>query len=290
MKKEGFIKEGRDNMSKEEKVLKEKLIRIKESNYLLEEQENYFSLVKEMMSKIGSIDPVLRDELIYTTLYHWIIEDKLTSDQLKCILQISLDSSHLFYKLEAKEEDAVFTRAFSVLIIALIIYKHREDNFLSDETLYEIKGKLVEYMLVERDVRGFVEEKGWAHSAAHTADALDELVQCALFNKMDLQDILNSIKAKVCIGYYVYIHEESERMVNAVENAFNRNILANSEIVEWLQGFKIKAPKDKSIKSIENYHLKVNIKGFLRSLYFRLLDREECDFIILEIRKLLENL
>lgn len=92
-------------------------------------------------------------------------------------------------------------------------------------------------MFDERDVRGYVEVKGWDHSAAHTADALDELVQCICFNKIDLLDVLNSIKAKICIGYYVYVDEESERMVTVVVNSFNRKILSDLEMIEWLQGF-----------------------------------------------------
>lgn len=280
-------KVGVGSMTKQENILKEKLVKVKENNYLLEKQESYFPLGLEMMDNIGSLDPELRDGLIYTTLFHWITKGRFTSEQLRHLLNISLDSSHLFYKLGDEEDDAVFKRTFSVLIVALIIYEHRKASFLSEEVLYEVKNKLLEYMLKEKDVRGYDEVKGWAHSAAHTADALDELVQCCVFNKSDLLDILNSIKAKVCIGYYVYVDEESERMVTAVENSFNRKIISNSEIIEWLQGFKTPDPNN---RHIYNYHLKVNIKGFLRSLYFRLLEQEDSSFIIEEIKKLLNNL
>jgi len=274
-------------MTYEENMLKEELKRIKENNYLPEGDKSYFTLGLEMLENIGSLDPELRDNLIYEILYTWISNNRFTFKELKELLNISLGRSHLFYRLYDKDEDAVFKRTFSVLVIALIIDRHRKENFLSEEVLYEAKDKLIEYMLNERDVRGYVEVKGWAHSAAHTADALDELVQCICFNKTDLIDILDSIKAKVCIGYYVYIDEESERMVTVVENAFNRKILSNSEIVGWLQEFRIKNPKN---SYIDNYHFKVNIKGFLRSLYFRLLEKDDSNFIIEEIKKILNRL
>lgn len=274
-------------MTYEENMLKEKLKRIKDNNYLPEGDKIYFTLGLEMLENIGSLDPELRDELIYEILSNWISNNRFTFKELKKLLNISLDSSHLFYRLYDKEEDAVFKRTFSVLVIALIINKHRKENFLSEEVLYEAKDKLIKYMLNERDMRGYVEVKGWAHSAAHTADALDELVQCDCFNKADLIDILNSIKAKVCIGCYVYIDEESERMVTVVENAFKRKILSNSEIVQWLQEFIIKNPRN---SYMDNFHLKVNIKGFLRSLYFRLLEKEDSNFIIEEIKKILNRL
>lgn len=274
-------------MTNKESILKEKLVKIKNADYILEVQEDYFPLALEMMDNIGSLDSELRDELIYVTLFYWITKDRFTFEQLKYLLNISLDNSHLFYRLQEKDEDAVFTRTFSALTVAIIVYEHRKNNFLSEEVLYEVKNKLVEYMLNEKDVRGYVAVKGWAHSAAHTSDALDELVQCSCFNNTDLLDILNSIKSKVCIGYYVYVDEESERMVTVVESSLRRKTLSNLEIIEWLQGFRIEDPKN---RSIENFHLKVNIKGFLRSLYFRLLEQEDYSFIIEEIKKLLKKL
>jgi hypothetical protein len=271
----------------DENILKEKLIKVKDNNYLLDTQEDYFSIALEMMNNIGSLDPELRDRLVYVTFFHWISEGRFNYEQLKHLLDISLDKSHLFYKLQDKDDDAVFKRTFSVLIVALIIYEHRKDNFLSEEVLYEVKDKLVEYMLIERNVRGYDEVKGWAHSAAHTADALDELVQCSCFNKTDLLDILNSIKAKVCIEYYVYIDEESERMVTAVKSSFDRKLLSNSEIIGWLKKFRVENPNN---RHIDNYHLKINIKEFLRCLYFRLLEQEESKFIVEEIKEMLKKL
>lgn len=274
-------------MTQEENQLKERLINIKNNNYVLEKNEDYYPLGLEMISNIGSLDPELRDKLIYTTFYHWVTKNRFTFGELNNLLSLSMDNEHLFYRLGDRDKDAVYKRTFSALIIALIIYKHRQDNFLADEALYEIKSKLIEYMLNEQDVRGYDEEKGWAHSVAHTADALDELAQCDCIGNTDLMDILNSIKAKVCIGYYVYIDEEDERMVTAVESALNRKLLSNLEIIKWLKGFKIDTHND---NHIEKFHLMINIKGFLRSLFFRLLDKEDSSFIIHEIREVLSNL
>lgn len=264
--------------------LKERLTKIKNNDFVLEDGQSYFTLALEMMENIGSVDPELRDELIYSILCNWIIENKLIHEHLKKLLNICLDKSHVFYKLGDRDEDSVFTRTFSALIVALVIYKHNQDNFLSEEELYQVKDKLVEYMLNEQDVRGYVEVKGWAHSAAHTSDALDELAQCSCFNKEDLLGILNSIKTKVCTGYYVYIDEESERMVNAIQSSFKRNLLSECEIKEWLNGFTV---ENQEYNHMEGFHSKVNIKGFLRSLYFRLLEQEEYKSIVEEIKNIL---
>ena len=61
------------------------------------------------------------------------------------------------------------------------------------------KKKLIKYMQKEIDLRGYVEIKVWAHSTAHASDAFNELSKCSCFNKNDLIDILNSIKATMFI-------------------------------------------------------------------------------------------
>ncbi len=270
-----------------ENMLKEKLIKVKENNYLLEGGEAYYEVALEMMESIGVLDPELRDKLIYTTFYHWIVDGRFAVEQLKDLLNISLKNLNLHHEVNDQEEHQVFKRTFSILIVALILYKHRSDKFLCEETLYKVKNMVVEYMLMEKDLRGYVKEYGWAHSAAHTADALDELIQCDCFKDSDFMDILNSIKTKVCVGNYVYIDEEDERMVTVVENCIKAKNLNSSKIISWLKDFKI---ENRSNRTVEYYHLKVNIKHFLRSLYFRLLNVEGAEAIIEEIKGLLNNL
>lgn len=271
----------------EENNLKEKLIKIQNNNYSIKNEESYFAIGLEMLENIGSLDPILRDELIYGILFHWISKNKFTSEQLQKLLEISIDKDHLFYKLYEKDEDAVFKRTFSVLIVALIIENHRQENFLSKEKLYEVKDKLIEYMNNEKDVRGYVEVKGWAHSAAHTADALDELVKCSFITKNDLLDVLKAIKTKVCIGYHVFIEEENERLVTVVKTLCNKNILSDLEITDWLNEFELNNHKT---SYIQNMHLKVNVKGFLRALYFRLITQDNFTHINEEIKKVILSL
>jgi hypothetical protein len=65
-----------------------------------------------MMNNIGALDTELRDKPVYTTLFYWISKNRFTFEQLKDLLNISIDSSHLFYKLVDKDEEAVFKKTF----------------------------------------------------------------------------------------------------------------------------------------------------------------------------------
>lgn len=269
----------------EEAILKVKLNKVKNDNFILEEHEKYVELTKIMMKNIGSLDSELRDNLIYDILSNWILEERLNEEDMKKILITALDDSHIFYKIKDKDVDAVYTRSFSMLIIALIIYVHRKDNFLDENEIFDLKDKILAYMENEEDLRGYVLEKGWAHSMAHGADVLDELANCICLEEKDLMDILHCIRGKMTIYSYVYIEEENERMVNAVESVLKRRLIKEADILTWLGGFQIQGNSN-----IEKLHSKVNCKGFLRSLYFRLLDQREYQYITKEIINILKNL
>ena len=54
-----------------------------------------------------------------------------------------------------------------MLVIPLLLTRHRELPFLSREQIHHIKEKVFYNVQEERDYRGYDEEKGWAHAIAH---------------------------------------------------------------------------------------------------------------------------
>lgn len=127
----------------------------------------------------------------------------------------------------------------------------------------------MKYYEMEKDLRGHVENKGWADATCHGADALDELAQCCDLGRDELMAILNIIRDKTCIDHHSYICEEDERMVSTVVSIINRQIISNGKIIDWIGSFKY-AIKDR----VYPQHLVLisNITHLLRSLYFRLID------------------
>jgi hypothetical protein len=265
-------------------LLKEKLSQIKGNNYLVPSDISAFDFARIMMENIGSPDPELRDLLIHRVISNWIMNNVFTNEQLIELLNINMDDNHLFYKIGEQEDDSVFMRSFCVLNVGTIIYTHRNNKFLSETTIKSIKEILIQYYLKEKDLRGHVDDKGWADSASHGADALDEVALCASINHDDLLDILNAIKSKVCINHYTYIDFEDERITTAVVSVINRNILEHSEIKDWIKDFK-------NIAKTGEYHVDfriiMNIRNFLRSLYFRLLDENNLSELIESIKETL---
>lgn len=244
--------------------LKEKLILIKENGY--EAPPDTFDMVREMLNNIGSLDAQLRDELIYTTLSHWIPGHSLTTDELEQILPVVLDKNHLLFKLGETNTDSVFTRSFSMLVIPLLFVRHRESPFLSKDQIHQIKEKVFYNVQEERDYRGYDEENGWAHAIAHAADALDDLAQCSELDKNDLLTILNLVYEKMTITDRIYSDGEDERMVKPIISVLNRKILSQTYVEQWIQSF---GDVEKNLEFLPAFKRKTNIKNFLKSLYFR---------------------
>ncbi len=252
--------------------LKKRLEKIKKSKVNPDKIENFSELIDEMIDNIGNPDPILRDDLIYSILANWIIEGHIDDKSKKHILNRLVSEDNLLYKIKLKEDISVLKRSFSVLMIPPLIYSHRKKTYLTESEIREIFNKVCIYFSLEDDLRGYIKDKGWAHSAAHTADALDELALCEELGKNDLEQILKLIKNKLSNNSYIFVNEEDERMCTAVESIISREILSEEFIYNWLESFYTIFNKT---SFPDNYKLKMNLKNFLRSLYFRFLEKDK---------------
>jgi len=268
-------------------LLKEKLNQIKADNYAIHDSENILPIAFSMMQYIGCVDPELRDELIYSTFLKWTVNRVFTAEQMSQLLKISLNESHLFYKIGEQNTDSVFTRTFSLLIIPLAFELDSQTEFLTQEETIDIKNKVVQYLELEKDVRGYVVGKGWAHSTAHAADALDDIAKSRYMNHDELMEILHAIKSRVCIKNNTYINGEDDRMATAMMSVIKRNLIADNEIVKWIKSF---GEIEKTGNYPEEHHLIMNTRNLLRSLYFQLLSQSSSNMFTEAILETLRKL
>lgn len=222
-----------------------------------------------MLAYIGDPDSELRDDLICNTLYEWIgTKEYFNNEQLKQILFILMDKEHLFYQIGSDVNDSVFTRTFSVLGVAQILKRHRKQAFLSTEEFVDIKNKLIEYYISEMDLRGYIEGPGWAHAAAHGADAMGELAQCSESGEKIIREILNAFKKVMYNRKYIFDNEEDERISRVIFRIIKDNLLSKQVIIKWLEELSdcIEWHKDR-----QQYVTRINIKNVIRSLYFKIM-------------------
>lgn len=253
-----------------EHTLKEKLSHIAQNEYRVADESDVWPLTLQMMQFLGSPDPELRDKLICSTLYQWT-ELYFDAQQLTTLLDIALDDAHLFYGLGEQETDSVFTRTFSSLAIAAFIYRHLTQPYLTPPAVAAAQRRMLAYLSQERDLRGYVPEKGWAHAVAHAADALSQLALCPELENKDLLDMLRVIRETMARATTVFVDDEDERLVRAVFNTLKRQLLSKEEIAQWIADF---ATFELPPTYREWFHKRTNLKHFLRSLHFEALYQE----------------
>lgn len=238
---------------------------------------NLDNLIENMLENIGSTDPELRDTLIYNSFGKLIIEDYLSIKQMNYILDVCL--RNLYLNIGHNEDDTVFSRSFSALVIVLILKKDKEKRFLSDDKLEQVIVKSIGYLKHEEDIRGNVAGKGWAHSIAHGADLLTEAINHPYFNMTLSSECLETVKLclfKNSTTESPYIDDEEERLVCAVE-ALQEKGVSDGEIGKWVSSIsdELNELLDKEGYSLNFFWKRSNVINFLRGYYFRLLYKNE---------------
>lgn len=263
-------------MNEKDKLLLD-LKRIEGNGYTLDEGENVTKYINLMLKYIGDTDPELRDDLIYSTFYVWMKEKEyLSRDEIIAVLDKLLDDKHLFYQIGNSDDDTVFTRTFSTLVIAIIIGIHRKEPFIQYNKFLKVKDLLLRYYKEEKDLRGYIGDKGWAHGAAHCADVFVELVQCRECNAEVCKEVLKAIKVVLYNGKYTLCNEEDERISRIISRIVEKDKLNHSIIIELINNLGECSQWQRDRKQ---FITRTNVKAFLRCLYFRLMGKTNVEHI-----------
>jgi len=226
------------------------------------------ALIQAMLAYIGAVDSELRDDLIYPTLAGWIMRGEvLSSEQCRGIFNIMQDEKHLLLGLGEKDTDTVFTRTFSALQLPPLLIRHRQTPYLDSSQVMRAKENLLRYIREENDRRGYVEGKGWAHGIAHSADALDDLVQCSELSIDDLREILATLVPVIAYIEFTYGFGEDERLVTPVIAILRRGLIPMGEMKDWLAVLVSRVTEQEAIT--RRVVARANVKNFLQSLFFR---------------------
>ncbi|WP_432666664.1 DUF2785 domain-containing protein [Wukongibacter baidiensis] len=249
------------SLSEEEEKLKEILIDIRTKKYAIDESTDVDYIIEEMIKYIGTTDSTLRDDLIYLTFDNWLF--KLESNQVKNVLASLLAEDKLKYKVGEEGTDSVFTRSFSVLVIDSILRYNVNGKYLTDDDIINVHNEIMDYMSKEKDHRGRVGKKGWAHAVAHSGDALRTLAKYEVIGKEELKEMLEAIKSKAVIDSYEYTDGEEGRLIDAIKSILSRQLIDDESLKEWV-GSIIDYEKTANGNTI----IQSNVKDFLKSLYY----------------------
>jgi len=275
--------------------LKQLLTQVKDNDYKIPDGVNLDDLIADMLKFIGHTDYELRDALIYSTFCTWVDNNVISTEQMRHMLITCLGEDYLFFGIGERDTDSVFTRSFSSLVIALAFCVQDETPFLTEADILNIKDALIRYIGLERDYRGYIVGKGWAHAVAHIADALantagaDKIPEGKyVANREVYLEFLGAVKLLVCNKDMVYVAEEDERLTGVVFASLSNEVLATHDVMDWLKSFEVGSYDWKTAVLPDDYNIRVNKKHFMRSLYFGMLSCKDDEFDEVSVREVCE--
>lgn len=250
-------------------IWKEELQAIRANDWQLPKEVKANAYVLELYDLLGELDSELRDTLALSLVWTLIEREKLSKDTCRELLARS-QSDGIFTRIEEVQGDGVFKRSFALLVIAALVEDHvkAHRSWMRKDHFVELVENLIRYAKEEQDLRGYVEEYGWAHSTAHLSDAFAELAACKELSESQSKLILHTILKKMAVQEYVYIHGEDERMAKAA------CALIKHQKIEFLDWEEILVEEMTGIDQSLPGHLRLqkqeNAKIFLRSLVARI--------------------
>lgn len=245
---------------------------IVEADYNVPAGYTAHELTPELMTYLGSTDPEQRDGFGYPILDAWLHRG-LYSDEEKRGMMARL-AENLMNGIGETGGDSVFLRAFSVLMLAELVHEDNQRHWLEEAEVRQLLELALVYLEAERDVRGWVPEKGWAHSPAHTADLLFTLARNRYLGGADLERLLLAIQTKALDPLALpYLYDEDERLAQPVVAALRRGLLRVEFLMTWLDGLAHPSglPAWNESFLVGDWVIaRHNVKLLLRSLYGQL--------------------
>lgn len=232
-----------------------------------------------LMDNLGSPDSDLRENSL-TVLWEWIAGG-IYSDETLCLIGNCM-AQNLSSGVGQRGDDSVFLRTFSALILGTVVnfdqacFEGRIANrkpFVAQAEVLTWLDQTLAYLRVEQDWRGYVEVKGWAHAAAHTADLLTMLAWNHHLDTPHLEGILHALAEKLRKpADAILSHDEDERLGMMMVSVLLRDKIEMPFFDGWLN--RLVEPLGSDWQAVYtdpgvNYS-RINIKTFLRSVYFQL--------------------
>ncbi len=266
-------------------VLRQSLIDLKKNKYQIESNQ-VESLIEEILPFIGDPDPEIRDNIVYGVLAHLFHDKHLSEERLTYYLELLMSDDYLFYDMDNNDSYSVLRRSFTILQLVIIVYVHRRDQVISKESIEALYEAFLKYFNNENILTGYQEPIGWVHAIAHSADLFAQLMQIPWFDAQKLLTMFDAIANKIKQDKYLFVSNEDERMLVAINKGLERNLLSEEQILTWLDLFLI---KDHPNDYMSHMNLENNIKHLLSSLYFTWEDHESYGLITKRIKEILKE-
>lgn len=231
------------------------------------QERSLVEMTEDLTRMLGDPDPEIRDGIAFPTMATWI-DDGVYDDLL---VGLGDGMCHgLDIGLGDTESDTVFRRSFSALILTECIDRTTKAALGGPSVVLRWGDKVMGWYSRERDLRGFVPGKGWAHAVAHGADALGALARSPVMGRLELTVILDVIADRLLTPTEAFfVAGEGDRLAFATMHLLRRDIVGIDVLEPWVARLAAGAVGRGSIDR-NPYRVAGNVQGYLRSLHLQL--------------------
>lgn len=224
--------------------------------------------VQLLLGNIGNLNPVIRDDLVYTLLARGFLESAFTHKQEQNIVSTFIKEKDLFKNIAEPQNDSIFLRSFSALLGSVILEKDKKTEILTDEQRKQLFAWSIDYLLREKDYRGFVAGKGWAHSVAHGSDFLGAALSHPKFLKQEQRRIMQIIPTIFKNINTPFVDDEEQRLAFAFYQGVKASKISLSNFIELINQNDIERYQELQKDDLLSWHKLSTWLRLLQNWYF----------------------
>ncbi len=255
-----------------------------DDNYRIPAGSDAFDHTEDLMAALGSTDADLREGSL-DVLWQWGQRVHFSDEQLIEIGERM--AANLSIGLGEAGTDTVFLRAFSSLVLAMVVFVNQlcELGCIEGRVAFLDEARVLRWfdgslacLAGEEDLRGWIDTAGWAHSIAHMADALCGFARSRYLGAGHLERLLIAIADRLRRPVESpFVFNEDERLSQTAIAVLLRNDLSADTLRRWLDRLA-RRPDDGDWGRVVVLtgcdsglnNARLNVRSFLRSLYFQL--------------------
>ena len=214
-----------------------------------------YSLLAAMLDNIGNLNSVLRDQLIYSSFAQWIDDYMISNEQAVWLLRQVQQRNLLFSGIYERQNDAVYTRTFTALLLTSLIARDARSTFMTAEMRTHLFEDATQYLQLENDLRGLTEH-GRAHAFGHGGDLLYYVCYHPKFPTRLIPQALAGIYHGIMLPSG-FTAGEGSRLDNCLVALLAQDRITESQLLNWLRGIQgvIASTADQSLQFDQNNKL-----------------------------------
>jgi len=237
-------------------------------------------LLDVLLDNIGHTESYVRENVLTALWTIAFAKPVLSVDEYIHMLNISISETHLFNGIGGEDDDAALCRGFSSFAVSYAIHADGRQGFLSDAERMEVFDKAIEYMILEKDRRGYIYGgKGIVHAIPHGTSMIVALIEHPKFSNEYVNRVLDCIKHNIVSNGRFAPDWADICLAEIITTLLIKGISENA-IKDWIEN--LLPPIDAGVGKYTDEHypyvqIGSDIQYFLMYLYFDLKKKSMCD-------------